>query len=204
MEGRTVVSDEGAIPIRHTDPSQEQDRVQRIAADVKAILTANEDILYVALQTGAGAMSRADAVVATSNRIVFYRRPVIGSANFVDLHWQDVKDVALKQGMMAADLIVETTDGRAETMDWLQKDQAKRIYGIAQQLEQEWREKRRVREMEEARARAGGHVIQAAPAAAPSAEDPVEKLARAKAMLDQGLISETEYDTVKARILSSM
>jgi hypothetical protein len=44
----------------------------------------------------------------------------------------------------------------------------------------------------------------AASVAAAPAEDPVAKLAKAKQMLDQGLISEAEYDTLKAKILSSM
>ena len=36
------------------------------------------------------------------------------------------------------------------------------------------------------------------------AEDPVAKLAKAKQMLDQGLISEAEYDALKAKILGAM
>ena len=91
-------------------------------------------------------------------------------------------------------------------MGGLDKDQAKRLYGICQQMEQGWREKRRVRQMEEERARSGGvqlHVPTAG-APAPTAEDPVEKLAKAKKMLDQQLISQAEDDTLKAEILASM
>jgi hypothetical protein len=102
--------------------------------------------------------------------------------------------------MLATQFSMETVDGRTVVMEGLDKDQAKRLYGICQQMEQEWREKRRIREMEEARARAGGVVV-GAPAAA---DDPVGKLARAKEMLDKGLISEAEYDSLKAKILSSM
>ena len=103
--------------------------------------------------------------------------------------------------MLSTALKIAASDGRVLGMDNLDKDQAKRFYGIAQQMEQEWREKRRAREMEEARARSGGvHV--SGPAAA--AEDPVAKLAKAKQMLDQDLISEAEYDALKAKILGAM
>ena len=107
--------------------------------------------------------------------------------------------------MLSTELQVEAIDGRQAVMGELDKEQAKRLYSVCQQMEQEWREKRRVRDMEEARARSGG-VYMTPPAAVDQSvtEDPVAKLARAKAMLDQGLISEAEYDTLKARILSSM
>ncbi len=39
---------------------------------------------------------------------------------------------------------------------------------------------------------------------APSENDPAAILARAKAMLDQGLISQTEYDDTKRHVLAKM
>ena len=59
-------------------------------------------------------------------------------------------------------------------------------------------------DMEEARAKSGGVYLGPTGGAAAPAEDPVAKLARAKQMLDQGLISEAEYESVKAKILSAM
>ncbi|MDO4791934.1 MAG: SHOCT domain-containing protein, partial [Buchananella hordeovulneris] len=51
-----------------------------------------------------------------------------------------------------------------------------------------------------------GYTQQGAPEAAPApaaapAEDPVAKLAQFKAMLDQGLISQEEFDAAKAKAL---
>jgi hypothetical protein len=194
------------VRIRYSDPSQEAGEVQGIARDVSKILTPNEEILYVATQNLTAMQLKKDAVVATSNRAICYRPAVLGRVSFEDFQWQDVRNARIEQGVLSTQFFIETLDGRAASMDALDKDQAKRLYGICQQMEQEWREKRRVREMEEARARSGG-VLVGAPAAAmsaPPAEDPVAKLAKAKQMLDQGLISEAEYDTLKAKILSSM
>jgi hypothetical protein len=190
----------GPIRIRHADPSQDQPGLQAVAEDVGKVLTPNEEILYVAMQNETALSLKKDAAVATSNRLILYRPAVLGRVAFDDLQWQDVRNVAITQGMLSTALAVEAADGRVLGMDNLDKDQAKRFYGIAQQMEQEWREKRRAREMEEARARSGG-VHLAGPAAA---EDPVAKLAKAKQMLDQGLISEAEYDALKAKILGAM
>jgi PH (Pleckstrin Homology) domain-containing protein/putative oligomerization/nucleic acid binding protein len=190
----------GPIRIRHADASQEQPALQAVAADVGKVLTPNEEILYVAMQNETALSLKKDAAVATSNRLILYRPAVLGRVTFDDLQWQDVRNVSIDQGMLSTALKVEAADGRVLGMDNLDKDQAKRFYGIAQQMEQEWREKRRAREMEEARARSGG-VHLAGPTAA---EDPVAKLAKAKQMLDQGLISEAEYDALKAKILGAM
>jgi hypothetical protein len=146
-----------------------------------------------------------DSVVATSNRLILYQAQILGQAEFADFQWQDVKNATIKQGVLSTEFGVASVEGREAILGELDKEQAKRLYSVCQQMEQEWREKRRIRDMEEARARAGG-VYMTPPMAEHSVsnEDPVAKLARAKEMLDQGLISESEYDSLKARILSSM
>lgn len=191
------------IPIRYAEPGQEKDALQKVAAAVSRILTPNEEILFVAMQNITALNLKKDSVVATSNRLIFYRPSILGRVDFEDFQWQDVRNTRLNQAMLASVFTAETVDGRTAAMEGLDKDQAKRLYGVCQQMEQEWREKRRIREMEEARARAGGVVI-GAQSAPPAADDPVAKLARAKEMLDKGLISEAEYDSLKAKILTAM
>jgi hypothetical protein len=184
------------------DDSQQSGRVTGIAAEVAKILTPNESLLYIAVQNIAALTVTPDAAVATSNRLILFRPAMLGRVAFEDVPWQDVRNARIDQGVLSTALTVETVDGRTLQMTELDKEQAKRLYAVAQQMEQEWREKRRVRDMEEARAKAGGVVLGHAPAA--PAEDPVARLAKAKQMLDQGLISETEYDALKARILGAL
>jgi hypothetical protein len=104
-------------------------------------------------------------------------------------------------------LKVVAIDGRTELIERLDKEQAKRAYALCQHHEQEWREKRRVREMEEARAKAGGLYINPPvtpqPSGSPGVEDPLAKLKKAKDLMDTGLISEAEYESLKARVLSN-
>jgi len=206
---------QGSIPIKFTDPQQESATLQKIASEVTAILTPNEEIIYLALQNPTAMTIKKDAVVVTSNRIILYKPGVLGRISFVDFQWRDVVSVKMNQGMLSTEITVENTSGQAQRVGNLEKEQAKRLYGIAQQFEQEWRERRRVREMEEARARSGGVFLGSMPfsagpgvpapaAPAEPAEDPVQRMAKAKAMWDQGLITETEYQALKAKILSTM
>jgi hypothetical protein len=197
------------ISIRYADASQEDGALQDVARDVAKVLTPNEEIYYIALQNATALSLKKDAVVATNNRLIIWRPSVLGRVGFDDLAWQDVANVRIDQGMLSTQLTVEGVDGRTASLANLEKEQAKRLYGVCQQLEQEWREKRRIREMDEARARAGGIQIGSLPFAGgpgPTGgeDDSVARLAKAKQMLDQGLISEAEYDTLKAKILSSI
>ena len=66
-----------------------------------------------------------------------------------------------------------------------------------------------MRELEELRAKSGGIQLggggQAFAAAAGAAGDsPADRLQRAKEMFDKGLISDSEYESLKARIVSSL
>jgi hypothetical protein len=194
----------GDLPIKYIDDGQDQAALAGVVKDVRTILTPTEEILYIAMQNITALSVKKDSIVATNNRLIIYRPAVFGGVQFSDYLWEDIADVKLHEGMLAGDLTVHLINGQQESLSGLDKAQVRRLYAVAQQKEQEWREKRRIRDMEEARARAGGfHVATPAASSGGLLEDPVEKLAKAKAMLDQGLISEAEYEAVKAKIIAS-
>jgi len=93
-------------------------------------------------------------------------------------------------------------------LDGLRKDQAGDVYRACQAQEQAWREKRRVRELEELRAKSGGINLAGGAAPAAAGDDGSQALAgrlqRAKDMLQQGLLTDAEFEQVKARILSEL
>jgi hypothetical protein len=193
------------MPIEQVDPDQDSAAIQQVAREIAKILTANEQVLYIALQGKTTLSVKKDSAVATTNRLILYRPAILGRVDFTDYLWEDIENVTLKDGMLSSELIVESSRKGNDFSAGLDKGQARRLYAVCQQKEQEWREKRRVRQMEEDRARAGGVYMQSPNSATSAgAEDPVAKLAKVKAMLDQKLISEQEYETVKARILSEM
>lgn len=104
---------------------------------------------------------------------------------------------------------MKTTGGVRISCDDLPKAQARRLYTLAQGMEETVREVRRQRELEEKRAAAGGIIMQAGMPTpqAPSAsaiEDPMEQLTKLKKMLDAGLITADEFNAKKTEILSRM
>jgi hypothetical protein len=85
------------------------------------------------------------------------------------------------------------------------------MYRICQQHDQVWREKRRIRELEELRAKSGGVQISgssaglgAANSAAGGESEPARRLRQAREMLEAKLISDSEFESIKAKIVSGL
>ncbi|WP_208450627.1 MULTISPECIES: SHOCT domain-containing protein [Burkholderia cepacia complex] len=138
-------------------------------------------------------------------------RGLIGGFSPVDLRWQDIKTAHIKAGIFGSTLTVtaltqpDLASGgslRGFQFSGLRKSEAQAIYRFCQAQEQAWREKRRQRELEEMRAKSDGFQGGFGDSAAAAGEGPTERLQKAKAMLDQGLISDSEYETIKAKVIS--
>ncbi|VWB80597.1 hypothetical protein BLA14095_03721 [Burkholderia lata] len=156
-------------------------------------------------------LHRRALVAATSGRLIGLTRGLIGGFSPVDLRWQDIKTAHIKAGIFGSTLTVtaltqpDLASGgalRGFQFSGLRKAEAQAIYRICQAQEQAWREKRRQRELEEMRAKSGGFQGSFGDSAAAAGESPTERLQKAKAMLDQGLISDSEYETIKAKVIS--
>lgn len=202
-----------SLGIEQVDEGQNTTILAQVAKDVRMILTPNETIAYIAHQNRTAFGQRRDAAVATNNRIIIYRPHRFGRLEFHDFLWEDVRDVTIAEKVWSSQFTCVTTDDRTLQLGGLVKEQARTLYAFCQQKEQEWRERRRVRQMEEERARAGGVQVtlpsaggtpSAGEAAVGRSEDPVATLAKAKQLFDQELISEAEYETLKAKILSTL
>jgi hypothetical protein len=183
-------------------------------ADLKSILIPEETLQAFAIQRRLFALNhRRVLVAATSGRLVWLRRKLPGGFDVFNIRWQDLEQVSLKVGMFSAALIVQAgavsdlafqgaAQRRVLTFPGLRTVQAQALYRICQAQDQAWRERRRIRELEELRARAGGVQIGAPAAAAAPAGDAVRRLQEARQMLDSHLISDAEYEAIKARILA--
>ncbi len=198
----------------------EDARVQRAIAEFQSLLVPEETIDAYAVQRRIFALGhRRTLVCATSGRFIGMARGLFGGFNPDTVRWQDIKDVRIHVGMLGADLTISalaTPDlavagqTRVLTFVGLRKEQAEAVYRICQAQEQSWREKRRVRELEELRAKSGG--IQVGVGAGDmggasrtvTADSAAARLAQAKEMFDQKLITDAEYESLKARIVGNL
>ena len=201
-------------------PAQPQDtNVDQAIQHLKSVLVSGETLDAWAVQVRLFSLThRRMLIAATTGRFIVIKRSLFGGYEMSDFRWQDLGDVKLKVGLFAADifirkfgstdLAINKTASDYLTLTGFEKNQTENIYRIAQAQDQAWREKRRVRELEELRAKSGGYNLTAMQGSMPgtehSTEDPLVRLQKAKAMLDNKLITDSEFETIKARIISGL
>jgi hypothetical protein len=186
---------------------------------LRGLLTVDETLEAWAMQHRVYALThRRQCIAATSGRFIFLNRRLLGGYDSSDIRWQDLKETRIRAGLLTAELSLtaqSSTDlniGAETNRIWsfagLCKDQAQAIYRICQQHDQVWREKRRVRELEELRAKSGGVQFGAGSGyASPEAgaeSEPTRRLRQAREMLDAKLISDAEFESIKAKIVSGL
>jgi hypothetical protein len=190
----------------------------RALANLQSVLIPGEAVDAWATQRRMFALlHRRTIVAATSGRLLWLLRRPISGFDVMNLRWQDLSAVDLRVGVFGADLVIHADPAtdlaiqgqhgvRIIVIEGLRKDQAQAVYRICQAQDQAWREKRRIRELEELRARSGGVQVTAggvaAGGASSAASDSVRRLQEAKQMLDSRLITDSEYESIKARILA--
>ena len=184
---------------------------------LQSILVRDETIEAWAMQRRLFALlHRRLLVAATSNRLIALSRGLIGGFHYNDLRWQDLKEAHINVGIIGAtlrlvaegqsDLASAQPGDRILAYPGLDPAQAQSVYRICQSQDQAWREKRRIREIEELRARSGGVQITGGGVAAGIAGasgDVMQRLEQARQMLAAKLISDAEYEAIKAKILSA-
>ena len=191
--------------------------LERPLAQLRSVLISGETVEAWAIQMRLFALlHRRLLIAATSGRLIVLSRKLLGGFEVTTIRWQDLEEVTLRVGMLSADLALRAgkstdlaslgvTGSQRVEFRGLRRNEAQAVYRICQSQDQAWREKRRVRELEELRARSGG--IQVSPgtlAAGTGAEsDAVRRLQEAKQLLDARLISDAEYEAIKAKIISS-
>ncbi len=209
-----------STPVAAQLPSDDDHRLSEAVQHLTALLVPGESITAYAVQRRVFALlHRRMLVAATTGRLIRIERGLFGGYTPVDMRWQDIENAQLQVHIFGADLTVRSRGredlassgqaGGAITTTGLRKEQAEQVYRAAQAQEQSWREKRRVRDLDELRAKSGGIQFGSTPGVAPTgaatgADDPMARLQRAKEMLAGGLITDSEYESIKAKIVDRM
>jgi hypothetical protein len=200
------------------DNSSEDSHLNKALEHLNSILVTGETVEAWAIQRRFFALtSRRILIAATSGRFIKIKRGLFGGFDMTDFRWQDLGDAKIKVGIFgadifmkifgSADLAISKDSNQILILPGFRKDQAEKIYRLAQAQDQSWREKRRIRELEELRAKSGGVTIGSnigSQQTANASEDAASKLQQAKDMLEKKLITDSEYESIKARIISGI
>jgi len=191
---------------------QDPKAIEKIAGKLNGLLMTGEEVEYIAVQKKPAVNFSPDCIALTNKRIIFCRPKTMGlSMEFQDYGWKDIQDCHLKEGILGAEFSLRTVRGQVNRIDYLPKNQARKLYTIAQEQEEKQREYRRQLDLEDKRASAGN--ISVTNAAQPQAtttqpsqptDDPFAALQKLKTLLENNLIDQADFDAKKAEILSRL
>jgi hypothetical protein len=205
---------------------QDPAAVARVIERLQQLCTPEETILYIAVQKKPVVTFKPISVALTTKRVIIFRPKAMGlGLSFEDYAWRTVANIHISEEILGSTFSVQLTNNVRAFVDCLPKAQARKLYQFGQQMEEQMHSHRRDLMLEERRAGAGGVNVNVnnalSPIPAPTANptpfgvtpmlpaspqaatpDAVEVLQKLKFLLDQGLISQADYDSKKAEIMS--
>jgi hypothetical protein len=192
---------------------QSDARVESAVEKLRTLLVSGETLVAWTAQTRFGAWARwrrRGIFAATTGRVIMITRKLFGGFEMADIQWRDLADARTSESYSGAILTIRGVNGRIFGMDGLDRVKTPQVYAACQAQEQIWREKTRIREIEDRRSAMApvmvGSSYSGTPVGAPQVpqSDPLTRLKQAKEMLDQGLISDVEYEALKAKVIAGM
>ena len=184
----------------NVNAEQKEELLDKAVESAKKIFTEGEKQLCAVVQQKPVFNILPHSIVVTNKRVIRCIPKIFG-AKFEDFLWKDLRDAHLTEKLFGCELIFEFANGTI-VLDKLPKNQAKKIYSISQEKEEEWIEKRRLRGIEEARAASGASQITVSNTSGQS--DTKAKLLELKQLFNEGLITQDEYIKKKDLILKEI
>lgn len=194
----------------------EQKREAKAMEKLKSTLMVDENILTASIQNRIfGLWHRRHVLAITNSRVITVKRGILGGFKMQDIQWKDLRDARLNQNVLSSICGSNVFFGHFKNdvgsleLKGIPDKEASEMYSKSQSEEQAWEEKRRVREIEEVRAASGGTVIhtgqdshQASSGQSTSGNNITQQITEAKKLLDDGTISDAEFQEMKAKIIS--
>ena len=117
---------------------QDPKAIEKITSKLNNLLMSNEEIGYIAVQKKPAVTILPDSIVVTNKRIILCKPKNLGlSMEFIDYDWDDVAGSFVKEGILGADFTFNTKSDLTHTVDYLPKNQARKLYTYAkEQLDQ--------------------------------------------------------------------
>ena len=204
---------------------QDPKTTEKIIGKLRDLLNSGEAIVYLAVQKKPAVTLIPDCIAVTNKRLIFCLPGNLGlTTNFITFLWEDVKEVSFKEEFFGSKFIAVPQRGENVAIDYIPKVQARKLYQFSnEQLEKQkelnrntnFEERKPISEPAEDPEYASYTEIEkedipyisqhssAEPAA--EADDEVTlKLKRLKSLFEKQLITQEEYESKKADILSQL
>lgn len=113
---------------------QDPKAIEKITSKLENLLMSNEEVGYIAVQKKPAVTILPDSIVVTNKRIILCKPKNLGlSMEFVDYDWDDIAASFVKEGILGADFTFTTKSELTQTIDYLPKNQARKLYTYAKE-----------------------------------------------------------------------
>jgi Bacterial PH domain len=113
---------------------QDPKAIEKITAKLANLLMTNEEVGYIAVQKKPAVTILPDSIVVTNKRIILCKPKNLGlSMEFIDYDWDDIAASFVKEGILGADFTFSTKSDLTHTIDYLPKNQARKLYTYAKE-----------------------------------------------------------------------
>jgi hypothetical protein len=177
-----------AVTIRELlNEEQDEEVARKLVYTLAARLRRGERVQAVSVQKHLVIGLVTEAVVATSDRLFIVRDLILGK-DIEEIAYPDLAAISAEKELRGAVVTIETRDRRKRTIKSLPKESAEKVVRSA---------------------RARKEQLSATPASQPPplpleaivSDDPLARLKKLKELLDQGVITDADYEAKKREIL---
>ncbi|MEW5676865.1 PH domain-containing protein [Flavobacterium enshiense] len=113
---------------------QDPKAIEKITAKLENLLMSNEEVGYIAVQKKPAITVLPDSIVVTNKRIIICKPKNLGlSMEFIDFNWDEMAASFVKEGILGADFTFTTKNELTHTIDYLPKNQARKLYTFAKE-----------------------------------------------------------------------
>lgn len=190
-------------------------RIDKVYAKLQDTLMEGEGLVSKGVDCRPFALfSRRQVLGITTSRVIRLERGLLGGFKMKDFQWKDLVDAQMSEYVLPS-LCGSCLSFKTQFMSLVfhpSSPVATEMYKFAQKEEQAWEEKRRIREMEETRAASGGVMFAGGGISSPSQQanqnsnslsmSVADELVKLKNLMDQGVISDVEFNEMKSKLLS--
>ena len=201
---------------------QDPKTAEKVLGKLNDMLTTGETILYIAIQKKPAVTLIPDCISVSNKRIIFCIPGNLGlTTNFITFPWSDIKEVSFKEEFFGSKFIAVPQRGENVTIDYIPKIQARKLYQFCNEQIERLKETLRAQEVEDRTfsvqtptPAALAEIIDKQPEIQAPIEEikPIEqpadeltqKLQKLKSLFEKQLITQDEYESKKADILSQL
>lgn len=205
---------------KYINDGQDPKIVEKLLIKLQDIMVSGEVITYISVQKKPAVTLLPDTIALSNKRIFLSEFTKLGLAtNFEIFAWKDLKDIAFKEEIFGSKFTIIPIKGENLSVDYIPKNQARKLYQLASGALDEYREQQVQQELEANLPPPHTTTIQREsrdydrplyPIEEPvlktnePADEMVTKLEKLKYLFEKDLITQEEYDSKKNELLSQL